>query len=152
MPTDVLLDELQLRRLAERYGVAVDDGDHVTLSRLFVPGGTLIVYRAGIEEPLYSFREGEFEQLTDGLAKAYRRTFHLISNVVADVDGDVASGVVYCLASHLRAHARGDQVAAIPVRYDDRYARTPAGWRFTERRAILLWEERRPADQRPPPD
>lgn len=142
--TDAARDEFELRRLAEAYGVAVDDRDPDALASLFASDGALLVYEAGSDELRYAYRDACFSPLTDDLAQAYVRTFHLVANVVVEIDGDTASGTVYCLASHLRDVGRGAQVGTMPVRYRDRYVRTPAGWRFAERVATVLWRDRRP--------
>jgi hypothetical protein len=148
--SELARDELELRRLVESYGVAVDDGDPEAIAALFVPDGALHVYEAGIDEPAYSYRAEDFRRLTDELARAYLQVFHLVATVVVRVDGDHAAGTAYCLASHLRDDGRGAQVVWMPVRYRDRFARTDHGWRFEERVATLLWRERRLANQWPP--
>ena len=143
--TDPARDELELRRLVEAYGVAVDDGDPGALAELFVSDGVLLVYEAGSDELRFAYRDARFEPLTEDLSRAYVRTFHLVANAVITIEGDTATGTVYCLASHLRDVGRGAQVGTMPVRYRDRYIRTAAGWRFAERVATILWRDRRPA-------
>jgi SnoaL-like domain len=144
-------DLLELRRLVDAYAVAVDDRDPDALSALFAEGGALLVYEAGSDELQHAYRNGELAQLTTDLERAYARTFHLVGNAVVDVDGDRATGTVYCLASHIRDGSRGATIATMPVRYRDRYVRTGDGWRFHERVATVLWRERGPA-QWPPRD
>jgi hypothetical protein len=143
-------DELEIRRLVEAYGVAVDDLDPDAIAELFVSGGRLLVYEAGSDELKYSYSSTTFAELTDALRTAYKQTFHLVGNVVVQVDGDQAAGTVYCLAGHWRDSRRGPEVSWYPVRYADRFRRTDAGWRFAERRSTLLWHERRPMDGRLP--
>jgi hypothetical protein len=147
---DPIRDELELRRLVEAYGIAVDDLDPDAVAALFVPGGALLVYERGSDELRYSYRDAGFKQLTDDLAQAYLQLFHLVANFVVTIDGDRATGTTYCLASHLRDDGRGPHVVWMPVRYNDRFRRTEDGWRFEERSSIVLWRERRLANQWPP--
>ena len=144
-------DLLELRRLVEAYAVAVDDGDGDALARLFVPDGALLVFDAGSGEQTYAYRgPAELATLPAELKRLYVRTFHLVGNVVCDVTGDTATGTPYTIAYHLRDDGRGPQIVVLPVRYRDRYVRTPDGWRFGERLCTVLWRERRPAVQWPP--
>jgi SnoaL-like domain len=148
--SDSIRDELELRRLVDAYGVAVDDFDPAAIAALFVPGGALLVYEAGSDELKYSYRDEGFNELTAELSSSYLQMFHLVANFVVSIDGDRAAATTYCLASHLRDHAAGPQVVWMPVRYRDRFVRTAAGWRFEERVSIVLWRERRLAKQWPP--
>lgn len=147
---DPTRDELELRRLVDAYGVAVDDLDSDAVAALFVPGGALLVYEHGSDELKYSYRDAGFKQLTDDLAQSYLQMFHLVANFLVTIDGDRATGITYCLASHLRDDGRGPQVVWMPVRYNDSFLRTETGWRFEERVSIVLWRERRLAQQWPP--
>ena len=47
---------------------------------------------------------------------------------MVEVDGDEAVGMAYLDARYVQD---GKSVIAA-IRYDDRYRRTPAGWKFTE--------------------
>jgi hypothetical protein len=147
---DPTRDELELRRLVDAYGIAVDELDADAVAALFAPGGTLLVYEHGSDELKYSYRDAGFKELIDDLAQSYLQMFHLVANFVVTIDGDRATGTTYCLASHLRDDGRGPQVVWMPVRYRDRFVRTDAGWRFEERYSIVLWRERRLATQWPP--
>jgi hypothetical protein len=149
--SDTTSDLLELRSLVEAYAVAVDDGDGEALGRLFVPDGALLVFDAETGEQTYAYRgPAELALLPKELKEIYIRTFHLVGNVVCEVDGDTATGTPYCVAHHLRDDGRGPQIVVMPVRYRDSYLRTPEGWRFVERICTVLWRERRAAIQWPP--
>ncbi len=145
-------DIVALRQLIDRYACAVDDRESAALAALFVPGGRLIVYEADApHEPTYVYQSApDFATLVAEMERLYVRTFHLIGNVVCDVDGDRASGTVYCIAYHLRDDGRGAQIVTMPVRYRDSFVRTDAGWHFVQRLCIVQWRERRAAVQWPP--
>jgi hypothetical protein len=148
---DPTRDLLELRRLVEAYAVAVDDGDGDGLARLFVTDGALLVFDADSGEQTYAYHgAAELALLPKELAEIYIRTFHLVGNVVCEIEGDTATGTPYCLAHHLRDDGRGPQIVVMPVRYRDSYLRTPEGWRFVERLCTVLWRERRAPIQWPP--
>ena len=72
---------------------------------------------------------------------------HFIGNHMADVNGDTATGVTYCIANHLRED-RSNMV--LMLRYLDSYRRDPDdGWLIADRRVDIQWTETRQAD--PPP-
>jgi ketosteroid isomerase-like protein len=66
---------------------------------------------------------------------------HLMSNVLADVEGDSAHVVTQAVA-YLR---RGDVVMVRGIRYDDDCTRTSAGWRIARRRHRAEWQFEAPA-------
>ena len=63
---------------------------------------------------------------------------HLISVYHVDIDGDRASALSYHTSHQMFA---GDPAVAgvIIARYHDQLARTPAGWRITEKVMEVLW-------------
>ena len=63
---------------------------------------------------------------------------HLISVYHVDIDGDRASALSYH-TSHQMFEADPDVAGVIVARYHDRLARTPAGWRITEKVMEVLW-------------
>ena len=64
----------------------------------------------------------------------FRRTQHLMGLPVIDVDGDLATARTPCTNPMVLADAEGaDEVWLIGLWYDDEFARTPEGWRFTSR-------------------
>jgi catechol 2,3-dioxygenase-like lactoylglutathione lyase family enzyme len=145
-------DQLELRRLLDVYAAAVDDRDGAAMAALFVADGRLLVYEADTGELSHAYRgRAELAQVAAEMERFYVRTFHFVGNFVCDLDGDRATGTPYCVAHHLRDDGRGPQVLVMPVRYRDAYVRTPDGWRFEERVCTVLWRERRPAVQWPPP-
>lgn len=146
-----LADRLDVRRLADVYCSAVDDGDAARMASLFTADGRLVVYAPGASpgsgEPLRRW-DGEpgFARLISVLAESYERWVHFLGNHWVDFDDDRASGEAYLFACHLRRAADGasleEEVAVI--RYIDYYVRTADGWRFEERNAQRQWTTVRP--------
>lgn len=131
-------DLVQLRRLVDRYGMAVDQRDVAGLVSLFADGGELLVRWRGSNETV-EFTGARLGALMAVVAP-YEVTLHTVTNHVADVDGDVATGRTYCTAHHLRTDQRGPSTMTLHVAYDDEYVRTYDGWRFSTRRCELLWK------------
>src|SRR5947209_7068456 len=106
MPDDAdlgaIADQLALRSLAEKYASGVDRRDRDTFLAAFHPDGLLV--QLDQKDPLLviATRRGhdELGDVTELIAR-YDTTFHFIGNTRYEIDGDRATGEVYCLAHHL---------------------------------------------------
>ena len=140
MTPDVRAD---LRHLVDQYADAVDRRDAAAVRGLFTEHGVLRVQADGA--PVESERTGDgLEGVIDALA-GYERTLHHNGGCVFEGDGEEASGRVTCLAHHYERTASGPVDLVMMIRYHDRYAKRPEGWRFAERRVAVEWTELHPA-------
>ena len=127
-------DEFQLRDLAYRYGRLMDDRAYERLPDVFTETG-------GITGPGYEMRG--YEALDQGLRalEQYDHTLHCVHNSYFELDGDRATGEVYCVANHIRDKDGVPFKLDMGIRYQDTYERTPAGWRIQVRIFTLIWEQ-----------
>jgi uncharacterized protein (TIGR02246 family) len=134
-------DALAIRALCERYAQAVDAGDSDAFVALFTPDGQLVSNARG-----GTHRYGP-EQLAEVPIRAKAiapTTMHVIGNHLADINGDAATGVTYCIANHLREDR---QNVVMMVRYVDKYARDSDGeWLIAYRSVEIQWTETHHAD------
>jgi hypothetical protein len=130
-----LLDELAIKDLSHRYAIALDRDDREEWVSLFADdiafeSGTTV---RGLDEVLRIPREQ--------LAR-YQKTLHSVTTQQITLDGDRATGVVYCVAHHLYEdfHQNGrlpfDLSHNFLIRYEDDYARIDGRWVFTRRRVV----------------
>jgi hypothetical protein len=130
----------------------MDDVDLDVFPRLFVPDGSLVVRAPGREKPLGVFHGpgpdgvGLIARL---LRRHYQSTLHNVTTHQARIDGDVATGTTYCLAYHVVAGEDGGALETLGVRYEERFVRTPDGWRFHTREATRLWSQTTPTPAHP---
>jgi ketosteroid isomerase-like protein len=61
---------------------------------------------------------------------------HFVSNHIVNVDGDEATGLAYVDARY----ASGSESSMIAGRYDERYRRTPDGWRISETILVVYFK------------
>jgi uncharacterized protein (TIGR02246 family) len=115
-------DALAIRALSERYAQAVDAGDISAFLSVFTPDGHLVSnYRGGATH----YRGWEELVEVPVRAKAMApTTMHFIGNHLAEINGEVATGVTYCVANHLRDDRSN---VVLMVRYFDAYRRDAAG-------------------------
>jgi uncharacterized protein (TIGR02246 family) len=130
-------DRLALRNLVEQYARGADTRDAVLFADVFTDDAVLVTNRGEVR--------GREELLTIAPRLGrYRATMHLVANHYVDFhDGDHASGVTYCQASHMREVDGVDMVYVMMIVYHDVYVRETRGWRIAERRLEVLWDEDR---------
>jgi hypothetical protein len=89
--------------------------------------------------------EATVRQAPDGIASIpallarYDQTFHFVGLHRIVVDGDAATGHVYCDAHH----RTGRRDLVMHIHYEDRYRRGADGWRIGRRDVRVLWIDTR---------
>jgi hypothetical protein len=123
-------DQIALQRLVTEYAYAIDEREWHRLDQVFTPDA-YIDYRAmgGIDGPYPRVKAW----LPDAL-KPFPGYMHFIGNLWFHVVGDEAQGKVACLnPMRVPKPDGGDEMMLLGLWYYDRYVRTPAGWRISER-------------------
>ncbi|MDQ1695023.1 MAG: hypothetical protein QOJ03_376 [Frankiaceae bacterium] len=124
-------DKLAIQELIARYPSVVDSGDFDGLDDLFTTDARIDFTAFG--GPADSV-DGIKKFLTDALG-GFRRTQHMMGLPLIALDGDRATARTSCNNPMVLANADGTtSVWLIGLWYDDEFARTPDGWRFTSRR------------------
>ena len=131
-----LLDERSISRLAADYARAVDRLDEPLLRRVFTPDAVL-------EGPGWRF--AGIEQICSiipMMQDMFVSSWHATHQQTIDLNGDEATGEVYCAGRHLQKGGYAEnQVVTMVIRYQDRYARGADGWRIAWRKEIIDWTE-----------
>lgn len=121
---DALMARDSIRRLAERYALAVDGKDLDGLAALFVPD---------VDNGRYGPGRDGVKRFYDQTLRNFHCSMHLVANHVIEFDDDDhARGVVYCRAHHhvLEPEHWFDEALA----YWDTYERVGGAWLFRRRR------------------
>ncbi|MFD3563962.1 nuclear transport factor 2 family protein [Streptomyces sp. NPDC058686] len=84
-------DLIALRRLVETYALAIDSRDPLLPADVFTPDGRLIVHKPDGTVGRERAGPQELARTLDQLT-VFDRTFHLVGNHLAEVDGDTATG------------------------------------------------------------
>ena len=128
-----------LRNLAERYAQGVDRRDRDVYVSAFHPDATLEVHHpTESEEGINVMRGRDQIGRVPDFIKVYPKTFHLLGQSTYDLDGDRATGEVYCVAHHL--------TPVMYIRYDDTYRCDDGEWRIATRRVNDDWTDQRAAN------
>lgn len=128
-----MLDEHQLLKLVHRYCRAVDRGDVDTLRSL---------YDAGAQDAHGGFSSGSASAFVDQIAAArpYLRSMqHHVTTTNFAVDGEVAEGEIYTVATHTLVAGARDVDVTVGGRYLDKYRKRDGRWRFVARAVVTDW-------------
>lgn len=132
MSGDEAADVVEICQLIARYSVVVDGGRYAELDTLFTAD-------ARLDYSAFGGPDGGLEEAMAFLAAGlggFRATQHLMGLPAVSVDGDTAVARTACHNPMVATNPDGSAaVWLIGLWYDDRLVRTPAGWRFAERRA-----------------
>lgn len=129
--------------LAGRYAVAVDNRDPAALASLFTPDAEFVQPPAvtrGVDQVVTTGGGAIVAVVLDGTAHLHA-THHAVHQQVIDVEGDTATGWVYCTAHHLYRGREGMRDNAIAIRYRDAYRRMDGIWKITRRELVVDFVE-----------
>ena len=138
-----IVDRLALRDLSDRYARAVDRRDVEAIVELFTDDAALSVYEPATAEAPSRVRRGraEIAEIPRLIAR-YPKTFHFVGNALYEIDDDLATGEVYCVAHHLIDDPEGATDHVMLIRYIDTYLRCDdRRWRISDRRLLVDWTE-----------
>jgi len=138
MTFEQMRDEWEIQKLSHRYAQLVDRGDGKAWAGLFTPDGVLRV-GDGMEIGL-----DVIEGIPERQLRRYASTWHGVLTQVIDLDGDTATGEVYCIAKHIYTDYHNTPGSMpfslchdVVIRYQDQYRRHDGQWRFS-RRALTV--------------
>ena len=147
--SDELTNRLLLRELVDRYAIAVDDRDTERFVSLFLPDAVLTIYENDAPDAMATFTGSDELRTVTDLLEHYGATLHVMTNHLFEINADMATGEVYCLASHRFESNSGSVNLCRYIRYSDTYALIADGWRFAHRKIKILWTEEHLIDLKP---
>ncbi len=116
----------EIQAVLARYARGLDVRDFTLVGRCFAAGATAEYggqRLSGVAAIVAYVRAVE----------RFRATTHVITNVVADIDGDRASVRSQAVAYLVSSDSEPDAVRMRGIRYDDQFARVDGTWLITER-------------------
>lgn len=123
---EALLAEREIERMIVAYAAANDAGDWDAVAAAYTVEGRMSRPTAPDD-----FIAGRAAILAAFKARPTRTTRHIVANIRVDVSGDAASAT-----SQILLFTAAGQPPLVGS-YHDKLAKTPEGWRFTERRGSL---------------
>ena len=137
-----LLDKQEITELLTRYLRSVDRGDVATLRSCYLPGAT------EDHGGLFAGPARDYvDSITAALTHPRARTSHNMTNLLIDLDGDVAAAESYCI-TFARIKADGEYYHSFTgARMIDRLERRdgdPRTWGIAHRQLIWDWNHDAP--------
>lgn len=133
----------ELYDLSARYAAGADRRDAALFVSVFLSDARLRRYDpADVSEPATDRQGHDALAEIPGLLDRYAKTFHHLGQARFDVDGDVATGEVYCTAHHL-TRDQPPVSHVLHIRYQDRYRRVEGQWGIEDRQVLVDWTEQR---------
>lgn len=148
-------DRAAISDLVATYASALDRRRYDQLQGLFVPGALVKVFENPRDERelVRTYAGGaEFAAYIASAFHSYLVTTHFLGQQTITVESDSATAEVYCLGHHVYEKDGEWYNRVVGLRYEDSYVRTPDGWRFSGRSALLDWVEHRPMAGEPAPE
>ena len=135
----LLLDQQLIRGLLLQYFANVDRRVWQPAKDVFVPG-TLVDYSALMPIDPATPAEAVVDRIAEAVA-IYSVTVHQMGNCEIKVDDDTAVSETWVNAHHVYADPErsGGRLPIAGLRYQDRWVRTPKGWRILHRVAFTDW-------------
>ena len=123
-------DEVEIAKLLAKLAQMADDGDLNEYARLFTEDGSWTGPGGDTRTGRPDIIAGAQERRAAGIQGPGTNSFHLISNINIEVDGDAAAGKAYF--HYYRNADAMPQITSMGV-YRDQFRRTPEGWRMAKR-------------------
>jgi len=132
-------DRDEIIDVAIAYTWALDTKQLDDLRRVFTPDATAM---------LRDVECSGLDAIVDRIGGAIMRldqTQHFVGNHQVEVDGDEATHRCQLQGQHVRAGTDGGDNYIVGGFYEDRFVRTPDGWRIAHRVMQQTWTEGNPA-------
>lgn len=127
-------DHIAIQRLMYRYARCADRKDYAGFAEVFCEdavfdfSGRVVSSLAAIQDMMHALDK-------------YTATLHQVHNTLYEVEGDIATGQTYCLASHLKQVEGETCKIDMAIIYQDRLRRCAGEWLIELRVFKLLWSQ-----------
>ena len=137
-------DRLAIRELIDAYAHCADRRDGEGQKALFTNDTHFVVYMNGAgTEPTEDLHGREALTPVFAALKQYEVTMHFNGESTVSLDGERATGEVYCIAHHVFSADGARQIMLAYLRYIDTYVKQSGAWLFAERNLYLEFSDTR---------
>jgi hypothetical protein len=137
-------DRLAIRELIDQYAFCADTRDAEEQMALFTEETNFVVFMdAKASEPTQVIsKRADLFPVFDNL-NTYRATMHFNGQNKVQLNGDTATGVVYCIAHHQTITDGVQKLMIANIKYHDSFVKQNGKWLFAERKLMVDWIENR---------
>jgi ketosteroid isomerase-like protein len=144
MPASSLQDLLDRREIEDvilRYGRATDRCDEALLRSMFHDDAT------ESHGGLMQGSAAEFCRAALAMLRGTGPTAHYMTNILVELDGDVAHTETYAIAMHRLVRGGRDYDSFFAGRLLDRFERRSGAWRIAHRTVLYDWNRDVPSEE-----
>jgi len=141
-----LTDRIEISELINNYSRYADRREPQKQANLFTDDATIEIYHTepGNNNKPDTILRGKKEFITGfETLKKYDVTMHFNGQSTIHINGDSATGEVYCLAHHLWTENGKRMLMVMGIRYYDTYVHRNDEWLFAKRELIFDWIDKR---------
>jgi hypothetical protein len=138
-------DRLAIRELIDAYAHCADRREAEEQKALFTEDTHFLVYMNGFgTDPTEDLQGRDALTPVFEALKQYEVTMHFNGETTVILDGERATGEVYCIAHHVFPADGARQIMLAYLRYLDIYVKQGGAWLFAERNLYLEFSDTRP--------
>jgi hypothetical protein len=132
MSLEILEAKVELKELVDTFSNLADEGNVPGQMPLFTKDTVVKVYM-GTNLVFDINGTTQLEQIFTDFTKDVKRSYHMNGQQDVIIDGDTATGIVYCLVKLVSEEDGKEYVTEHSIRYDDKYIRQSGKWLISER-------------------
>lgn len=138
-------DRLAIRELVEAYADCADRRDAAGQMALFTEDTHFVVHMDAKDSvPTQELHGRASLAPVFAALNQYDATTHFIGqSTIESLEGDRATGGVYCLAHHVTRNEKGARIMIASLRYRDTMVKQRGTWLFSERVLLVDWVDER---------
>jgi hypothetical protein len=137
----LLEDRAALKELVDTFSILADRKDVQAQVQLFTEDGTVQTYVGGQRVADLEGREELAASFAPFLA-TFETVYHMNGQHSVTIDGNRASGTLYCLVVLIGVENGSRMKTTIGVSYTDEYMREEGRWLIAQRRSDFNWQDR----------
>jgi ketosteroid isomerase-like protein len=142
MKAQDLEDRISLKELVDTISILGDKKDFNAQVQLFSEDAVSETFAAG--KPILKLTgRSEMAEAFGNFLRDFETVYHFNGQQVVTLDGDCATGTVYCLVTLIGDEKGTKMTSTIGVIYEDQYVRGDHGWLVAKRTGHFNWQEKR---------
>lgn len=136
-----ITDRIEIQDLINTYSHCADNREAQKQAELFTENALVKVFNGKSTEPVQTLRGRKALENGFQVLKQYDVTTHFNGQNTLTVNGNKATGEVYCLAHHIKNAEKS--LLVMSIRYHDTYTKQNGKWLFSERDLYIDWTDKR---------
>ena len=135
----------ELRELVDRFSVLADRKEALAQTRLFTQNAIVETFVAGKSVSRLEGREA-IGKAFDRFLNGFDIVYHFNGQHLVTVDGETATGDLYCMTYLFSTEESQKFRTTIGVRYRDAYVRQNGAWLIAGRTSFFDWRQKEKTD------